>query len=220
MVVNRSDTGYVKPARFDYDWGAVVDLRQNRSYAVRAPQPAERQLQRLVALFQMTYAGPPLVYYGTAAGMWGADDPDDRKPMVWPDRAYEAETDHPFDQERPRDLVAFNRDLFRAYQRLIALRTEHVALRRGALSFLQADDARQMITFARTHGGNALTVTINRSDEAHSARIPLPDSLRGPYEPVFETPSEGPFRVQQDATALLLEMPPHSGLVLRRTTPE
>ena len=220
MVVNRSDTGYVKPARFDYDWGAVVDLRQNRSYAVRAPQPAERQLQRLVALFQMTYAGPPLVYYGTAAGMWGADDPDDRKPMVWPDPDYEPETEHPFDQDRPRDPVTFSRDLFDTYRTLIALRTEQVALRRGDLSFLQADDARQMITFARTHGGNALTVTINRSDEAHSARIPLPDSLRGTYEPVFETPSDGSFRVQQDATALLLELPPHSGLVLRRSAAE
>jgi len=217
MVVNRSDTGYVRPERFDYDWGAVVDLRQNPSYKVRAPNDTERQLQRLVALFQMTYAGPPLVYYGTAAGMWGADDPDDRKPMVWPDLDYEAETEHPFDSERPRDPVRFRQDLFETYQTLIALRNEHAVLRRGDLSFLEADDERQMITLARTEGEAAMLVTINRSGDGHSARVALPDSLEGGYEPVFRTPVGGAFRVQQDANALLLEMPPYSGMLLRRT---
>ena len=38
----------------------------------------------MVALFQFTYVGAPMMYYGTEAGMWGADDPCDRMPMVWP----------------------------------------------------------------------------------------------------------------------------------------
>ena len=29
MVVNRTDTGYVQPDWFDYDWGSVVDLRRS-----------------------------------------------------------------------------------------------------------------------------------------------------------------------------------------------
>jgi cyclomaltodextrinase / maltogenic alpha-amylase / neopullulanase len=35
----------------------------------------EWQIQRLLTLFQMTYVGAPMIYYGTEAGMWGADDP-------------------------------------------------------------------------------------------------------------------------------------------------
>src|SRR6056297_3619125 len=54
MVGNRSDTGYVKPDRFDYDWGAVTSLRQNPSYKVRAPDATGRRLQRLLGLVQMT----------------------------------------------------------------------------------------------------------------------------------------------------------------------
>lgn len=216
MVVNRSDTGYVKPDRFDYDWGAVTSLRQNPSYKVRAPDAPGRRLQRLLGLVQMTYVGTPMVYYGTEAGMWGADDPDDRKPMVWPDKDYAVEDDHPFGQNRPADSVQFNDDLFDTYQRLIDLRRSSVALRRGAFTVLATDDERRLLAYARSHDdGPSMVVILNRSAEAHSARVPLPDSLQASYEPVFETPSGGSFRVQQDASALLLELPTRAGLLLR-----
>ncbi len=38
-----------------------------------------------MVIFQMTYLGAPVIYYGDEAGMWGANDPDSRKPMVWDD---------------------------------------------------------------------------------------------------------------------------------------
>ena len=44
-----------------------------------------------MALFQFTYVGAPMVYYGDEVGMWGANDPDCRKPMVWDDLAYNDE---------------------------------------------------------------------------------------------------------------------------------
>ena len=220
MLVNRADTGYAQPDRFDYDWGGVVDLRQNPDYKVRAPTDVERRLQRLVALTQMTLSGMPMIYYGTAAGMWGADDPDDRKPMVWPDRSYAVEDRHPYGHDRPADAVQFRRPLFNTYQSLVSLRTEHDALRRGTTTVLAADDERDLLSYARSHDDAPALITIlNRSDEAHSARIPLPDSLEAAYEPVFETPSGGAFRVQQDGTALPLKLPPNAGLLPRGTAP-
>jgi glycosidase len=160
-----------------------------------------------------------MIYYGTAAGMWGADDPDDRKPMVWPDRTYDVEDSHPYGQDRPADSVRFRDRLFDTYRELISLRTEHQALRRGATTMLAADDERQVLSYARSHGDSPTLITVlNRSDAAHSTRIPLPDSLQATYASVFETPRDGAFRVQQDASALLLELPPHAGLVLRQTT--
>ncbi|MFO8098854.1 MAG: alpha-amylase family glycosyl hydrolase [Salinibacter sp.] len=218
MLVNRADTGYARPNRFDYDWGGVVDLRQNPDYNVRGPGPTERRLQRLIALTQMTTPGMPMIYHGTEAGMWGADDPDDRKPMVWPDRTYEVEDSHPYGDDRPADSVRFRHDLFDTYRSLIGLRTEHTALRRGASTPLAADDERQMLAYARSHADAPTLITVlNRSDEAHSIRIPLPDSLQADYEPVVQTPRDGAVRVQQDASALLLDLPPHAGLLLRET---
>ena len=215
MLVNRTDTGYAQPERFDYDNGAVVDLRQNEDYKVRAPTPEERRLQRLVALFQMTYVGAPMVYHGDEAGMWGADDPDDRKPMVWPDKKYDVEENHPYGHDRPADPVRFNEALFATYQELISLRRTHTSLRRGAFGVVHADDERDLLTYARIHPSDTLLVTLNRSAAAHSARVPLPDSLRPPYELLRTVPKNAAVRVQQDGTALLLEVPGHTGLVLR-----
>ena len=215
MLVNRTDTGYAQAERFDYDNGAVVDLRQNEDYKVRAPTPEERRLQRLVALFQMTYVGAPMVYHGDEAGMWGADDPDDRKPMVWPDKKYDVEDNHPYGHDRPADPVRFNEALFATYQELISLRRTHTSLRRGAFGVVHADDERDLLTYARIHPSDTLLVTLNRSAAAHSARVPLPDSLRPPYELLRTVPKNAAVRVQQDGTALLLEVPGHTGLVLR-----
>src|SRR5699024_10118098 len=64
-------------------------------FNVRKPRTQERRLQRLIALFQFTYTGAPMIYYGTEAGMWGAGDPDDRKPMVWPELDFEPERTDP-----------------------------------------------------------------------------------------------------------------------------
>jgi glycosidase len=148
--------------------------------------------------------------------MWGADDPDDRKPMVWPDRDYAVEDAHPFGRDRPADSVAFNRALFDTYQRLIALRREHVALRRGSFSVLTADDDRRLLAYARSHAdGPAMIVALNRSDAAHSARVALPDSLQGTYTPVAQIPRDGAFRSQQDGSGLMLELPSRAGLVLK-----
>jgi glycosidase len=219
MVVNRSDTGYAQPERFDYDNGAVVDLRKSPDYKVRAPTAEERRLQRLITLFQMTYVGAPMIYHGDEAGMWGADDPDDRKPMVWPDLEYDVEDNHPYGHDRPADPVRFNDDVFATYQDLISLRRTHAALRRGAFGVLQADDERTMLTYARTHERDTVLVTLNRSAAAHSARVPLPDSLWQPYEVLRTVPENAAVRVQQDGTALLLEIPAHTGILLTPTGP-
>jgi cyclomaltodextrinase len=157
--------------------------RYNPNYKVRKPTGAERQLQKLIALFQMTYLGAPMVYYGTEAGMWGADDPDDRKPMVWPDLQYEDERSGPIpDTMRPDDPVSFDRELFEYYARLIRIRKEHVALRRGDFATLVTDDRNDIYAFRRCSGADTVIVVLNNSAKEQS----LPPSLeRGTYRNEF-----------------------------------
>ena len=96
MIVNAGGQDYMHPEKYDYDVGERVSPRGgNDAYSVRAPNAAEREIQRLVVLMQMAYVGPPMLYYGTEAGMWGADDPDDRKPMLWADLSYDDECADP-----------------------------------------------------------------------------------------------------------------------------
>jgi glycosidase len=135
--------------------------------------------------------------------------------MVWPDKRYDVEDDHPFGHDRPADSVRFNEALFGTYRDLIALRREHDALRRGSFGVVQADDERSLFTYARTHPSDTLLVTLNRSAAAHSARVPLPDSLQRPYEVLRTVPEGASVRLQEDGTALLLEVPGHTGVVVR-----
>ena len=71
------------------DWGQYFNWSQksnNRNYNARKPTPDQLQKQKLIAAFQVLYTGSPMIYYGDEAGMWGANDPDCRKPMLWADK--------------------------------------------------------------------------------------------------------------------------------------
>jgi glycosidase len=212
MIVNARKEGFTEPARFDYDWGDRVSPRRTDQYDVSAPDDRDRLIQRLVALFQMTYVGAPMIYYGDEAGMWGADDPDDRMPMVWRDLTYDVQQTDPRGPSRIADSVAFDQDLYDFYSQVIQLRHDHESLRRGTFAVLAADDERNTLVFERTLGEEKVVVVINRSEEAHSLRVPI-DSGGKTFGVAFST-SDDSHRVQQDAEALLLEVAPLTGLVL------
>lgn len=64
----------------------------NSNYDNGKPGHAEREFFKSIIAFQFAYVGAPVIYYGEEVGMWGADDPTDRKPMVWGDLSYLDET--------------------------------------------------------------------------------------------------------------------------------
>jgi glycosidase len=69
--------------------------RENPEYSVARPDADTRARARLLRLAQFTWAGAPHIWYGEEAGMWGADDPDCRKPMLWEDLEYDDEAADP-----------------------------------------------------------------------------------------------------------------------------
>jgi len=150
----------------------------NRGYDVRKPNDAEVQVQKLMVMYQMTSLGAPMVYYGDEAGMWGADDPDERKPMLWDDMAFENEVSHPFGKTRPIDANTVNRDLFVHYQTLIALRKAHPALSLGDYTTLLTDDERDLYAFLRSHRTDRILVAINNSCSSQDMTVPLTPELR------------------------------------------
>ena len=136
----------VNPDRFiDHD----SNLNYAPDYQVRKPNSDERKIQKAMLAFQFMHPGSPYIYYGDEVGMWGADDPDERKPMVWSDMRFEPETHHPFGEDRPRDVVEVDQDLFGFYKGVIRLRQVHPALQKGSYRVLMADDERQIIVVER-----------------------------------------------------------------------
>jgi glycosidase len=173
------------------DWGPYFNISQaanNSEYQVRKPNQHEVQLQKLFAIFQMTYVGAPMIYYGDEVGMWGANDPDDRKPMVWQDIYYADEVTNPDQSKRTADKVAVNKDLLSHYKSLTQLRSEHLSLTVGDYETVIVDDDKSLFGFARSHGGETIWVIINNDDTAHD--LDLPKKMQGAYSLFNEEPSE------------------------------
>ena len=124
---------------------------------------------------QMTCVGAPMIYYGTEAGMWGADDPCDRMPMVWAKLDYDAQTADPLGRPRTADAMAFDKELFNFYQAAIGLRAQSPALRRGDFEFTAKDDAAQFLAFRRATDEQQLFVGFNRGENSYRWEIPLSD---------------------------------------------
>jgi cyclomaltodextrinase / maltogenic alpha-amylase / neopullulanase len=163
----------------DRPYDHMASPRDDPSYDVRAPGPEEGKRLRLVAAFQFAYAGLPVIYYGTENGLWGADEPDNRKPMLWPDLRYEDEASHPLGQSRRRDPVRADADLLRFYQTLGKARASLGSLRRGSVENLLADDARRLLAFARAAEGEERVVAIfNASDKDQSLEVPFATASR------------------------------------------
>lgn len=150
------------------DWGQYFGWSQksnNKTYNTRKPSPEQRQKQKLVIAFQMLYYGSPMFFYGDEAGMWGANDPDCRKPMVWPGKKYDAETFNPDQSTHDPDKVVFDQDIFNWYKKFIGLRKQYKSLRLGSYTTLVTDDEKKLYAFSRTLGNEEVIVIINRSDK-------------------------------------------------------
>jgi glycosidase len=180
-------------------------------YDVRKPDAREREIQKLMALFQYTYVGAPMVYYGTEAGLWGADDPDDRKPMLWPEYTYDDEVNHPFSRRRPRDPVAFDSSLVSWYSQLGAIRAKHVSLRSGAYQTLLAEEGGTAFAYMRRSGEDLAMVLINNSPDEATLRIDI-TALRN--LPVRLVDALSGTTVRRAGTTLSVTMLPYQGMIL------
>jgi alpha-glucosidase len=109
--------------------------------------------RHLVGLaMQMTMPGIPVVFMGDEIGLTGVDGEHARTPFPW----------------RRRD--EWDDATLAAYYSWIALRREHVALRRGGLRFLAADA--DSITYLREHPDQTVLVHLTRAATSPT-EIPL-----------------------------------------------
>ena len=74
-------------------------------------------------------------------GMWGADDPHCRKPLMWKEMSFDDEYRNNFQSscEQTYDKVAFNQAQFDLYKKLISLRKSNEALITGDIRFLKTE---------------------------------------------------------------------------------
>jgi glycosidase len=124
-------------------------------------KPGERAYLRGLAAVTLQYAlpGAPNIWYGTEQGMWGADDPHDRKPMWWEDK--------PNDDPEERPIVAVKAH----YQSMAAIRKSNLVLSRGSLEVMGSDDNSNTLYFRRDYRDEAALVAVNGSDKEQTVTL-------------------------------------------------
>ncbi|NLG34448.1 MAG: alpha-amylase [Lentisphaerae bacterium] len=184
-----------------FNWPKAAD---NPLLQTRRPGPDATNALKRAAVWQFTGPGAPMIYYGTEVGLWGANDPCDRQPMLWSDIPAHDETQGfhaPLPAPCPRnpdfDLLAF-------YQKLIALRKAQPALRRGSFHWLPSPD-RNTLAFERTLGPDTLWCFIHKGE--NDLRLDLPRPTRNLWTGA-DLPS-GPHNLPAHSV-LLLSLKPDS----------
>lgn len=145
----------------------------------------------LAWLFQMTYPGAPMIYYGDEIGMVGGRDPGCRGTMVW-------------------DPAGQDTTLLARMKSLVALRNREAVLRHGSYQRILADDRKTTLVFSRNTAETNALVFLNRS--AHTRTIGVPRSAaEGTLRQVWPAEREEWSATGDSITATLRPM---TGLVL------
>jgi glycosidase len=210
MIINRKTTGqYANTEKFDYD-ETGNSARNNSGYLLRAPNPEERSIQRLIMLFQMTYVGAPMFYYGVEAGMWGGDDPDCRKPMPWDDLKMDAEKIDPRGRTRPEDNPNVDQVLHAFVREALAMHAANAAFKTSDFKVLVADDEKNVFIYSRGTGEDLRVVALNRSGQAQTVKFKTPTG-----EVIFSTIGGKDVRLAKDGDEIELTLPAVTGAVLK-----
>jgi len=184
----------------------------NPDYKINKPDERTRNEQLMLLIHMFTFIGAPQIWNGEEMGMWGADDPDCRKPLVWEDLIFEDERTA-FDpaKSRPVDTVKPDTALKSFYVRLCAMRKANPVLVYGDLKFSLADDKKMVLAYERTMGNDAIVVAFNRSDSTMLVTVPVKKD--GEYEDLLSGRKELLRSINKEISVTLK---PVSGIVLKK----
>jgi len=195
----------------EYDRKASPRDPENSTYNIEYPGSKAREILMIMGLYQFTWPGAPMIYYGTEAGMWGADDPDDRKPMLWPDMTYEPESRHPLNNPRNQDNVQYDKGLHDWYQDITSLRSRFTVLQQGHIRVIKTNDEKGIIAYAREYQDQQLMIVLNTGSSETNLSDLLPEIPLQKYSLELASPN-----ISASGLLTQLLLPPQSGIVLRK----
>jgi cyclomaltodextrinase / maltogenic alpha-amylase / neopullulanase len=108
---------------------------------------------KLAFLIQFTYPGTPALYYGDEVGISGGSDPDCRKTFPWNEELW-------------------NTSLRQWVRKLIWLRREKAALRRGELNFIDCGN-QACLAYCRKDQNDLVLICINPTEKRQTIRMKI-----------------------------------------------
>jgi len=183
-------------------------VHENPAYKIHRPDAETYQILKLLLVQQYTYIGSPHIYAGDEMGMWGADDPSSRKPLIWNDYSFETETAHLLGLERPNDKVEFNQELFQFFQKLIHIRQSNPLLVEGELAYIQVDEANELLAYRRFDDENEIIAVFNHLNTAQEIAVPL--NFEREYKAILDT-----TKLEYQDGNLIITLPARTACLLK-----
>ncbi len=143
---------------------------EDTAYISGKPDAETYSRVKLYLAHQFTIIGSPHIWNGDEFGMWGGDDPDERKPLWWKDMKFDQETRTNI-QAGPKtyDSVGFNQAFFDYYKLLIKIRKENNALTNGKMEFLKSEG--NILIYKRFTDSELIYVLFNTGTEPFKTEL-------------------------------------------------
>ncbi len=174
-------------------------------YFDERPSETDYKRLKLMAVFQATYVGAPMIWYGTEVGMFGADDPMCRMPMWWEDLG-------PYDD--PEYIVMD--DLREHFRGLFRLRNANELLRTGEFRTAVVLDDQDVYGYWRTSDGSAESVLVLLNNGPRIRNVVLNAAAgHSDYRDFTRLFGDAKIEAAPDGASMSVELPPVAGVVIR-----
>lgn len=172
-----------------------------------------KDILKLISIFQMTYIGAPMLFYGDEVGMWGATDPYCRKPMIWNEFLYDDEQNPSVLNKNEKYEQQVDNDLFSWYKKVIKIRKENDVLVYGNFKEIFVDNERELLAYERYYNdGQSIIIIINNSFQSQKDVEIFIDK----YNVVYLDLLTSNFVKSSNNGYLNLNLKPKSGVILKK----
>lgn len=151
-----------------------------------------RNALKLAIVFQMTYVGVPMIYYGTEIGLLGGDDPDCRRCMIW-------------------DEEAWDHELFAHYKKLIQIRKKQRALREGEFKTVYLSEL-GVYGFLRYLKNEQILVLLNNGISEQRIELDVCSLKFNPSIPLYDLIQNQNYKIVENK--LIINLKPMQAAIL------
>ena len=204
----RFGTSFQNKHKYKYRMGA----RGNKELKLGPPSAEVVREMRMMLLHQFTFTSAPHIWSGDELGMWGADDPDCRKPILWEDVEHRPQVFTPDGQRHEPIPVKPDTEMFNFQRKLIALRKKRPDWSRGQLNYILANDNAMTLVYCRKLDDHETFVAFNLSGQLQTIR--LTTGNRTKKEILVESSLGSVAGFQQEKRTTNLTLSPYSGVAL------
>ena len=204
----RFGTSFQNKHKYKYRMGA----RGNKELKLGPPSTEVVREMRMMLLHQFTFTSAPHIWSGDELGMWGADDPDCRKPILWDDVEHLPQVFTPDGQRHEPIPVKPDTEMFNFQRKLITLRKNRPDWTRGQLNYILANDNAMTLVYRRKLDKRETFVAFNLSGELQTIRLTTGNSTK--KEILVESSPGSVAGIRHEKSATNLTISPYSGVAI------